>query len=481
MAYRLGERKQMNLFPQSIEEYVSQDDPVRAYDTFVEVLNFKDLRIKIDDNKVGNSSYNPKVMMKLLVYSYSYGWRSSRKIERATHHNMSFIWLMGELKPDHKTISRFRRDNKSALKQVLKQCARMCMKLNLIDGNVLFADGTKIRANASRNKNYTKEQYNKKLTVIEERITKLLDECEDIDNQEKHSDSLVKMDKELTRQHNLKNKMQRLLQEFNADDKTTKTINTTDPESRIMKSVQGSHASYNVQSIVDDKNGLIVHAEATDSPTDNKQLSKQIESAQKTTEKQCDTACADAGYSDVDDLAKLDTKEIKVIVPNQKQVSIKQPGSFSKEKFRYDEKSDQYKCPQGHWLRKSSYDKRKNQYIYRITSKKICKSCPHYRKCTQDKKGRTIHRLANEKLKEKLASQYNEEESQAIYARRKTRIEHPFGHIKRNLGINNFLLRGCEGAKTEISIAATCFNIARMITLFGSVQNMIANISVVNG
>ena len=159
MAYRYGNRYQMALLPQSIEDYVPKDDPVRAYDAFVEALDFNELGIEINPQKVGNSKYDTKVMLKLLVYGYSYGTKSSRKLERASYHNMSFIWLMGGLKPDHKTIEEFRRKNKRALQKILKQCARMCIKLDLIAGNVLFVDGTKIRANAARSRTHDKSWY----------------------------------------------------------------------------------------------------------------------------------------------------------------------------------------------------------------------------------------------------------------------------------------------------------------------------------
>ena len=125
MAYRFGDRYQLGLFPQSIEDYVAPNDPVRAYNAFVEALDFNALEIEIDPHQVGNSEYDPKAMLKLFVYGYSYGTKTSRKLERETHHNLSFIWLMGGLKPDHKTIAEFRRKNKGALKNVLRQCARM--------------------------------------------------------------------------------------------------------------------------------------------------------------------------------------------------------------------------------------------------------------------------------------------------------------------------------------------------------------------
>ena len=169
MAYRYGNRHQMSLLPQSIEEYIPQDDPVRAYDVFVEALDFNKLEIEINPHKVGNSEYDPKGMLKLFVYGYSYGTKSSRKLERETYHNLSFIWLMGGLKPDHKTIAEFRRKNKKSIQKVLKQCARMCIKLDLIAGNVLFVDGTKIRANASVSHTHEKAWYEERLKEIDQR------------------------------------------------------------------------------------------------------------------------------------------------------------------------------------------------------------------------------------------------------------------------------------------------------------------------
>jgi transposase len=253
MAYRYGTRYQIGLFPQSIEDYVASNDPVRAYDAFVEALDFNDLGIQIDPNQVGNSEYDPKAMLKLFVYGYSYGTKSSRKLEREIYHNLSFIWLMGSLKPDHKTIAEFRRKNKEALKKVLRQCARMCLKLDLIAGNVLFVDGTKIRANAARGKTHDQAYYEQHLSEIDGRIEQLVEECEKIDQIEEGQKSWVEMDHELTRKKQLKERIQEALKTLKETGRTQ--INLTDPDCALMHSIQGSHASYNVQSVVDDKNG----------------------------------------------------------------------------------------------------------------------------------------------------------------------------------------------------------------------------------
>ena len=208
MAYRYGNRDQLGLLPPSIEEYVGEEDAVRAYDAFVESVDFSELGIEIDEHQVGNSEYDPRAMLKLLVYGYSYGIKESRKLERATHHNLSFMWLMGGLKPDHKTIAEFRRQHKEALTKVLKQCVRMCIKLDLITGNVLFVDGTKIRANAGRGQSHDKAYYEKHLVELDRRVEKLLEESERIDKQQEGLGSSVAMDKELGQAERLKEKIQ---------------------------------------------------------------------------------------------------------------------------------------------------------------------------------------------------------------------------------------------------------------------------------
>lgn len=465
MAYRYGDRFQLGLFPPSIEDYVAPSDPVRAYDAFVEALDFSALGIKIDPNQVGNSEYDPKAMLKLFVYGYSYGIKTSRKLEREIHHNLSFIWLMGGLKPDHKTIAEFRRNNKGALKNVLRQCARMCLKLDLIAGNVLFVDGSKIRANASRGQTHDQGYYEQLLSEIDGRIEQLVEECEKVDETEEGQKSWVDMDDELTQKKQLKDRVREAITTLKETGR--KDLNGIDPDCAIMHSIQGSHASYNVQSVVDDKHGLIVHAEAVRETSDVNQFAQQIDQANGVLEKSCEVACADAGYADTGELQKIDAKGIKVVVPSQRQALHEEESPFSKSHFRYEKEQDCYWCPEGHRLRYAGTDKSSGKRHYQITNRKICQGCVHYGQCTEAKKGRKIIRLPLEEVKERLEAQYEEPSSQEIYARRKARVEHPFGHIKRNLKTDGFLIRGQTGVNAETSLLATCFNLARMITILG--------------
>ncbi len=465
MAYRYGNRFQMSLLPKSIEEYVSEEDPVRAYDAFVEALDFSRLGIEINSNKVGNSSYDPKAMLKLLVYGYSYGVKSSRQLERATYHNISFIWLMGGLRPDHKTIAEFRRNNKQGIKKVLKQSARMCMELDLIAGNVLFVDGTKIRANASVSRTHDKAWYEEQLKVIDSRIEELLQGSESIDEQEKELSSLIAMDKELGKAGKLKSAVEGVLKRL--DETESEKINLTDCDCANMRSIQGKHASYNVQLVTDEKEGLIVNAEALNDATDVNQFARQIEQANEVLQKPCEKACADAGYADTEEIEKIDVKGIEVIVPSQRQSLHGEEKPFSKSRFSYDKEQDCYWCPAGQRLKYIGMDHKSGKKHYRIIDRQICHGCEHYGLCTKAKLGRKIVRLAREELKEKLEAKYEEAASQQIYAKRKERVEHPFGHIKRNLKTDAFLMRGLEGVGAETSLLATCFNLVRMISILG--------------
>ena len=241
---------------------------------------------------------------------------------------------MGGLKPDHKTIAEFRRRNKQALKQVLRHCARACIKLKLIAGNILFVDGTKIRANAGRDRTHDRRYYEKLLVDIDRRIEKLLADCETADRSEEGSSSYVTMDKELTRNRNLKERIRETLDAFTSSDR--KHVNQSDPDCAVMHSVQGSHAGYNVQSVVDDEHGLIVHSEAVSDTNDARQFARQIEQANELLEEPCNTACADAGYADTDELEKIDRKGITVIVPSQRQALHEGEKPFSKSHFTYD-------------------------------------------------------------------------------------------------------------------------------------------------
>ena len=462
--YRYGNREQTQMLPPSLEEYVPDDAPVRVYNAFIDALSFKDLGIGYDPHQTGNPEYDPKAMLKLLVYGYSYGVRSSRRLEREACYNLAFIWLVGGLRPDHKTIAEFRRQHKKALHQVLKQCARMCIQLNLIAGNTLFVDGTKIRANAGWKTQWTRKRAHNALAKIEERITALLTDCESADAAEAGSESFVKVAQELKNQNVLKAKVKNILSKLQSEDDS---LNAVDPECAPMHGNKGSFPSYNTQHVVDAKHGLIVHADAVSDATDTSQFAQQIDQANQSLGKPCTAACADAGYANTEETEKIDAQHIQVIVPTNIQAREEEEGPFAKSKFTYIAQRNEYRCPEGHPLIYQGFDSTNRKHEYRIHAKETCLACPHFGICTKSRHGRRIKRLPLEEIKIKLEAQYASPEGQAIYKLRKQNAEHPFGHLRRNLGVQYFLMRGRDGVKAETSILASCYNLARMITLIG--------------
>jgi len=471
MALRQGNREQMQLLPASIDQYVAEDAPVRVYDAFVGALDMRELGIDIDPLQEGNPCYDPKAMLKLLVYGYSYGVRSSRKLERETYYNLSFIWLMGGLKPDHKTIAEFRRKHKEALKKALVQCVRLCLKLDLIAGNILFVDGSKIRGNASIKNTWTKEKCQKVLERAEKRIAEVILEAEAIDEEEAGLPPLVAVKKDLQDARNLKQRVEEIMEELAGSDK--KNLNTVDRDCTRINSVHGTGAGYNAQVVVDDKHGLIVSCDAVSVNNDLGQFSVQIEQANEVLGKPCQTAVADSGYAFTEDLGKIDKQEVQVIVPTQRLASGKEIGEFDKRNFRYNVETNCYHCPRGEVLVYYSLTRKRNGKIYKIREAETCLACQSFGRCTTSKRGRKVSRLDEEELRDRLEKEYALSENQAIYKRRQEKAELPYGHIKRNLGVSSFLLRGREGARAdkvptgEMSILSLCFNLRRMLSLLG--------------
>jgi len=468
--YRIGDRKQMELLPRAIEDYVKEDDGVRVYDAFIEGMDMWEIGIKIDDKKVGNSEYDPRVMLKLLVYGYSCGVRSSRKLEKAVNRDMSFIWLCGGLKPDHKTISDFRKNNEEGLKKVLKEVVRISVKMGMIEGNTLFIDGSKIRGNCGIGRSRSRKEIERELKEVDKRIDEIMKEVEEADEEDSQRESLIRV-KGIKSKEDIKKRLEEALKEIKREERDS--INMTDKDSIKFSSRQGSHSGYNAQVVIDDKNGLIANAQAVKESSDINQLSKQIGVAQKNIGKKCEAVCADAGYNNGKYVKELVREGIRVIVPNQRQIKAERRGvgEFDKSKFKYDEKKDVYICPQGEEL--------ENRYKIkedRLYKGKKCMKCERLGECTSSKKGRSVRRMKYEKEVEKSEQEYASKEGQEIYRRRKCRCEHPFGHIKRNLGVGAFMLRGIAGVNAELSILTSCFNIRRLMTIVGN-KGLIAKLA----
>lgn len=204
-----------------------------------------------------------------------------------------------------------------------------------------------------------------------------------------------------------------------------------------------------------------MHAEPVSDASDVNQFAVQVEQAQQVLGKRCEVACADA----TEGLEKIDSQGVEVIVPSQRRALREGEKPFSKSQFTYDKERDCYWCPASQRLNYVGTDHTNGKRHYQIVDARLCHQCEYYGQCTNAKRGRKIIRLALEESKEKLEARYEEPRSQEIYSRRKARVEHPFGHMKRNLKVDSLLMRGREGVGAETSLLATCFNLDRMISI----------------
>jgi transposase len=473
MAYRQCERRQQMMFPPSLDEYIEPDDPVRLYDAFGDTLDLDALGIVSTPQQRGCPAYPPRTMLKILVYGYSYGIRSSRKLERALYHNLSFLWLAGGLKPDFKTISRFRRDHRPALRQVLRHCARLCLKLGVVSGNTLFVDGTKLRAQAALDQTLTPEQCQERLEQIDQRIEQILTECEAIDAQEADQGSLAKLQKDLAGARGRKARIEAALETLRAESRAH--VNITDPDCGRMHGRQGTHAGYNAQIVVDNEQGLIVQADVVSDNHDYQQFTEQITAVQELTGQRPEVAGADGGYYNGKKIEQMVTVARQVLVPARGQRRRPASKPFAKARFVYLASEDVYVCPAGQRLtcRRRCPDRGWREYQL---DGGTCRACEHYRVCTKGRNGRRVIRYFNEDLRDRLREQFERPECQAVYARRQQTVELPFGHIKRNLGVDSFLLRGLAGVRAEMSLLASCFNLVRLMGIFG-VRNLIGKLA----
>ncbi len=186
---------------------------------------------------------------------------------------------------------------------------------------------------------------------------------------------------------------------------------------------------------------------------------------------------ADAGYADYEDLSRLEGEDIDIILPSQNQARKhrKEEGPFAKSRFCYDEESDTYICPAGHRLTYHGYEKKRKFRSY--MGGVACLSCVHFGVCTRNSRsGRKITRSDYEQVRIRLEKRCLEPDAKEVFRRRKMRTEHPFGHIKRNLGAGHFLLRGLAGVCAEWSLLASAFNLTRIINILG-VRSLVAALS----
>jgi transposase len=461
------DRNQQHLLPAQVEDYLGPENPIRFLDAFVDELDLPKAGFafpKENPQERGRPSYHPAILLKLFLYGYLTQIRSSRRLEQECNRNLEVMWLVGGLKPDHKTISDFRKNNAPAFKKVVRQLVRLCREMDLFGAELLAVDGTKIKAQNSPAKNWSQNKLEKQLAKAEERLNQYLRDLEQADAQKHPQPSALKkeeLQQKIQQLRQRKEQAQERLETLAQSDQTE--LSATDPESRGMRS-QGRHlVGYNVQGVIDAKNHLLVVTEVTNAASDQGQLAPMAAAAKQELQIQHATILGDGGYFKNQDIKDTQEMGMEPHVPPGLNSPSERAGLYGKADFTFDSARNLYVCPNGAQLsyRRETQDKGKRVFYY--ANSEACAKCPLKSQCTKSK-FRTISRWEHEECIERMLTQMAARPEKL--AARKTLIEHPWGTIKWLLP-GGFLLRGIKKVGAEVSLAHWAYNFKRLMKILG--------------
>ena len=461
------DRGQTTLFPDRLEDWIGEDNPVRVVDVFVDELDLGDLGFcRVVPLWTGRPSYHPSVLLKLHIYGYLNRVQSSRRMEREAGRNVEVMWLTGRLIPDHKTISDFRKDNGRAIRKVCARFVALCRRLELFSEACVAIDGCKFKAVNARDRNFTRAKMKRRMEQIEESVDRYLHQLDSADRQEDSLARATKIDRLQGKIATLKDEMRRL-EELETGMLATpdQQISLTDPDARSMAtSGRGSGmVGYNVQSAVDTKHHLIVAHEVTNVGTDRSQLSHMAKRTKAALGTDTLDVVADRGYFKSEEILACDKAGITVTLPKPYTSGIQANGRFGKQDFRYVAEDDVYICPAGERLDYHFTNVEKGLTLRRYWTN-ICQNCAIKDQCTTGKE-RRITRWEHEHVLETV-QQRLDEHPEKMRTRRET-VEHPFGTIKYWMGYTHFQMKTLKRVATEMALHVLAYNLKRVINIIG--------------
>jgi transposase len=456
------DRYQATLFPERLDDYVGEDDPVRVIDVFIDDLDISGLGFKSEPAATGRPGYHPKMMLKLYVYGYLNRVQSSRRLEREAQRNIELMWLTGRLAPDFKTLADFRKDNGEAIRLVCREFVMLCKKLNLLSAKLVAIDGSKFKAVNSRDRNFTRAKMKRRLEAVESSIERYLTELDEADERELDDDDAETLKEKVSK---LKEELKRLKKlEARMLEAPDQQLSLTDPDARSMNSRGTGVVGYNVQSAVDAKHHLVVTHGVSNLGSDRGQLSTMAEEAQTVLGVERLEAVADKGYYNGEELLACEQANIIAYVPKPRTSPNKAKGLYDRSRFKYLKRSDTYRCPAGERLTHRMTTTEQGKTIRRYWSS-ACSGCMLKPKCTTGKE-RRISRWEHEDVLER-AEKRLKKRPEMMRARRSL-VEHPFGTLKSWAGSTPLLTKTLPGVSTEISLHVLAYNMKRAINLVGT-------------
>ena len=462
-------RTQSTLLPEMLDDYITDTNPVRVVDVFVDELDLGTLGFEgVEPAATGRPSYHPAVLLKTYVYGYLNRIQSSRRLEREAQRNVELMWLTGRLMPDFKTIADFRKDNGQAIRGVCRQFVVLCQQLGLFTEALVAIDGSKFKAVNNRDRNFTSAKLKRRMQEIESSINRYLVGLDTADRQEP-AVAQVQTERLQDKIAALKAQMQALKAiEVQLKASPDQQISLTDPDARSMKTRGTGMVGYNVQTAVEAKHHLIVAHAVTNVGTDRDQLTvmaKQARTAMVVSEL---TAVADRGYFKSEEILACQEAGITAMVPKSVTSNATAHGRFGRADFIYDAAQNEYRCPAGQRLIWRFATVEKGLRLHRYWSSH-CQTCPLKARCTPSAQ-RRISRWEHEAILEAMQTRLDRAPDM-MRVRRQT-VEHPFGTIKSWMGATHFLTKTLDRVSTEMSLHVLAYNLKRVMNLLGNAPLM---------
>jgi transposase len=458
----------MVLMPESLDDFIGEDNPVRVIDLFVDELDLPGLGFACAQPAVtGRPGYHPGVLLKLYIYGYLNRVQSSRRLEREALRNVEVMWLTGHLAPDFKTIADFRRDNGTGIRNACKQFIALCRELDLFSHAVVAVDGSKFKAVNNRDKNFTPHKLEQRIKQIEESIERYLHALDTADRtQPAETEAKTKnLQEKLVR---LKKQM-RYLQEMGEHLRQApdEQVSLTDPDARSMAtSGRGTGmVGYNVQIAVDTEHHLIVAHDVVNLGHDRTQLASMATQAKAAVGEETLEVLADRGYYKGPEILACEQSGITPFVPMTMTSDNKARGLFDKRDFVYQADQDVYRCPTGQLLPRHHQSVEQGLVIHTYYNLSACMHCSIKARCTTAERERRVRRWEHEAVLESM--QRRLDACPGKMRRRRSTVEHVFGTLKSWMGATHFLTKTRPRVQTEMSLHVLAYNLRRIINLYG--------------
>lgn len=463
MEYRHKQsRIQLTLYTTCLEDMISDENSVRIIDKFVDSLDITSLGFKAMASQ-GRPPYDPADLLKLYIYGYMNRIRSSRQLELECGRNIELMWLLGNLKPDHNTIARFRKDNPKAIKRTFRATVSIARNHGLIGAVLIAGDSTKLRAQNSKKNNYNKKKVQRHIEYIDKKL-------------EEHGNELAKADgdakEELesrVRAHKLRRaEYERIGRKLEQDTSSENPqLSTSDPDSRH-QIVRGTitEVCYTAQTTVDAEHKLLVDYKITNQ-NDKKAMGGMLRRAKAILGTNTFTALYDKGYHTGSEFATAHHLGIDTLtaIPAIGRKSQAPDASYNAEHFQYNGHTDTYTCPQGNTMASNGSWYKGRNYYFKQYKTKACKNCPVRYLCTTSKaNGKILQRSEYTRFIEQNAKRVSEEPE--TYKKRQALVEHPFGTMKRQWGFDHILTKkGIHAASADFGFIALAYNLKRLVKL----------------